>query len=70
MSKNEMPKEERREVLGVSKLTYKFQITIPKEVRERFQLKEGETIVFIGDGCKVFIIKSKDIYKCGHEKSA
>jgi len=70
MSKDVMQKDERREVLGVSKLTYKFQITIPKKVRERFQLGEGEIVVFIGDGCKVFITKSTDIYKCSPEKSA
>ena len=56
-----MSKDVRREILGVSKLTYKFQVTIPKEVRERFQLREGETVVFIGEGGRLFLAKSTKI---------
>jgi len=47
--------------LGVSKITYKFQVTVPKEVRERFQLRERETIVFIGEDSRLFIVKSTEI---------
>lgn len=53
-----MLKNVRREILGVSKLTYKFQVTVPKEVRKRFQLEEGETIVFIGEDGKLVLAKS------------
>ncbi len=69
MSKDVMSKDARREVLGVSKLTYKFQITIPKEVRERFQLREGETIVFIGEDGKLFLAKSTEIWGSKPEKN-
>jgi len=56
-----MSKDVKREVLGVSKLTYKFQITVPKEVRERFQLKEGETVVFIEEDGKLVLAKSTKV---------
>jgi AbrB family looped-hinge helix DNA binding protein len=56
-----MSKDVRREILGVSKITYKFQVTVPKEVRERFQLREGETIVFIGEDGRLFLAKSTEI---------
>lgn len=56
-----MLKNTRREILGVSKLTYKFQVTVPKEVRKRFRLEEGETIVFIGEDGKLVLAKSTEI---------
>jgi AbrB family looped-hinge helix DNA binding protein len=56
-----MSKDARREILGVSKITYKFQVTVPKEVRERFQLREGETIVFILEDGRLFLAKSTEI---------
>ena len=54
--------ETKREILGLSKITYKFQITIPKRVREVFNLKEGDTIVFLKEGNKLLIVKSTDIW--------
>lgn len=69
MSKDVMSENVRREVLGVSKLTYKFQITIPKEVRERFRLREGETVVFIGEDGKLFLAKSTGIWGSDSEKN-
>ena len=56
-----MSKNARREILGVSKLTYKFQVTVPKEVRERLQLRKGETIVFVWEDGKLFLAKSTEI---------
>jgi len=53
--------ETKREILGLSKITYKFQITIPKRVREVFNLKEGDTITFLKEGNKLLIVKSTDI---------
>ena len=53
--------EIKREILGLSKITYKFQVTIPKRVREEFNLKEGDTIVFLKEGDKLLIVKSTDI---------
>ena len=51
----------KREVLGMSKLTYKFQITIPKKVRERFNLEDGETLVFIEENGKLIVVKSTEL---------
>jgi len=44
-----------REILGTSKLTYKFQITIPKEVRDKFGLKERDILVFINENGKLVL---------------
>jgi AbrB family looped-hinge helix DNA binding protein len=55
-----LTKESQREVLGVSKITYKFQITIPKRVREKFFLKEGEMLVFVEEAGKLILIRSTE----------
>jgi AbrB family looped-hinge helix DNA binding protein len=47
-----------KEILGTSKLTHKFQTTIPKEVRERFALRERDMLVFIDDNGKLVVEKS------------
>jgi len=51
----------KREILGMSKVTYKFQITIPKRVRERFNLKEGDMLVFIEEDGKLIVVKSTEL---------
>lgn len=56
-----MSKDVRRDILGISKISYKFQVTIPKEARERFQLEEGEKIVFIEEDDRLFLAKSTEI---------
>ncbi len=56
-----MPTKPKREVLGVSKITYKYQITIPKRVRERLKLKEGDVLVFVIENGKLILIKSTEI---------
>lgn len=55
-----MSKSVRREILGMSKVTYKFQLTVPKRVRERFELKEGDTLVFIEEDGKLILRKSTE----------
>ncbi|RLI75902.1 hypothetical protein DRO97_02160 [Archaeoglobales archaeon] len=47
--------------MGMSKVTYKFQITIPKKVRERFNLKEEDMIVFIEEDGKLIIARSTEV---------
>jgi len=56
-----MSKNIRREIMGTSVLTYKFQLTVPKKVRERFQLKKGETLVFIEQEGRLFLVKSTEL---------
>jgi len=56
-----MTRDSKKEMLGMSTITYKFQVTIPKKVRERHDLKEGDTLVFVDDGEQVYIKKSTDV---------
>ena len=49
-----------KEILGTSKLTYKFQVTIPKEVREKFGLKERDILVFANENGKMVVSKNTD----------
>lgn len=55
-----MSKGVRREILGMSRLTYKFQLTVPKRVREKFELKEGDTLIFIEEEGKLILTKSTE----------
>jgi AbrB family looped-hinge helix DNA binding protein len=56
-----MTRDSKKEILGMTTITYKFQVTIPKKVRELKSLREGDTIVFVEEGDKVYIRKSTDI---------
>ena len=56
-----MTEEPRREVLGISKITYKFQVTIPKRVRERFKFKWGDIVVFLEEDGTLIVKKSTEI---------
>ncbi len=56
-----MAEEPRREVLGISKITYKFQVTIPKRVRERFKFKRGDIVVFLEEDGTLIVKKSTEI---------
>jgi len=55
-----LSKTSKREILGMSKITYKFQVTIPKRAREKFDLKEGNVLVFIEEDGKLIIAKSTE----------
>ncbi|MCR4562829.1 MAG: AbrB/MazE/SpoVT family DNA-binding domain-containing protein [Bacilli bacterium] len=47
----------------------KGQITIPKEVREMFDIKEGETLMVLGDKERgIAILKSDAFYAMAEEK--
>ena len=45
-------------ILGVSKLSSKFQVTIPKDVREILNVSPGDRVVFIREGDKIIIQKA------------
>ena len=49
-----------REILGTSRLSHKFQVTIPKEVRERFELGPADLVVFYEENGKLVLGKSKE----------
>ena len=43
-------------------ITSKFQVTIPKEVRNELELKEGEKISFVVEGNRIHMVRiPKDI---------
>ena len=46
-----------RRVIASSKITRRFQITLTKEVRERFKLEQGDLILFIVEGDRLLIEK-------------
>lgn len=47
-----------KEILGTSKLSHKFQVTVPKDARERFKIDAEDLIVFYDEGGKLMIAKS------------
>lgn len=55
-----MSKSSRREILGMSTITYKFQVTIPKKVREKFGYEKGDILVFVEEDGKLVIKKSTE----------
>ena len=41
--------------LGSSKVTVRFQVTVPEEVRKKLKVKEGDNLVFVEDGKRIYI---------------
>ena len=41
--------------LGSSKVTVRYQVTIPEEVRKKMKVKEGDSLVFVEDGKRIYI---------------
>ena len=44
-----------RKVLGSSQITRNFQVTIPSKVREKFEFKEGDLVLFVVEGDKLVV---------------
>ena len=51
----------KKEILGMTTITYKYQVTIPKKLREKHKLSEGDTLIFVEEDGKVFLKKSTDV---------
>jgi len=47
------------DLLGDSKITGKYQVTIPKMVRELLQLENGDLLVFVKDQNAILIKRGK-----------
>jgi AbrB family looped-hinge helix DNA binding protein len=47
------------ELLGDSKLTTKFQATVPKRVRDILRLDTGDRLVFASDGGQIVVKKGR-----------
>jgi AbrB family looped-hinge helix DNA binding protein len=43
--------------MGISKITRNYQVTLPKDVRELKNLKEGDRVIFAIEGDKIDIVK-------------
>lgn len=43
-------------ILGASKVTVRYQVTIPEEVRKMLNIKEGQTLVFSEENGKVILV--------------
>jgi len=44
-------------IIGISRLSPKNQVTIPKDVRERFSLKTGDRLIFSEEDGKLVLSK-------------
>lgn len=54
-------KDPKREILGMSTISYKFQVTVPKRVREAHKLKEGDTLAFVEEHGRIYLVKSTEV---------
>jgi len=41
--------------LGSSKITVRFQVTVPEEARKKLKVKEGDTLVFVEENKRVYV---------------
>jgi len=41
--------------IGSSKVTVRYQVTVPEEVRKRLKLEEGDTLVFVEENKKIYV---------------
>jgi len=46
-----------RRIIASSKITRRFQITLPKDVRERFKFEEGDLVLFVVEDGKLLLEK-------------
>ena len=46
-------------ILGTSKLTSKYQVTIPKPAREKLGVKVGDIIVFVEEDDKIYLARGE-----------
>ncbi|WP_268544043.1 AbrB/MazE/SpoVT family DNA-binding domain-containing protein [Candidatus Nitrosotenuis cloacae] len=42
-------------ILGASKVTVRFSVTIPEDARRHLKIKEGQTVIFVEEDGKVII---------------
>jgi antitoxin PrlF len=54
-------KDSKREILGVTTITSKFQVTIPKKFRAKHNLNEGDSIAFVEEDGKVYLVRSNEV---------
>ncbi|MGD0495730.1 MAG: AbrB/MazE/SpoVT family DNA-binding domain-containing protein [Candidatus Bathyarchaeia archaeon] len=42
-------------IVGASKITSRYQVTIPGEVRSKLKVSVGDTLAFVEEGDKIYI---------------
>lgn len=42
-------------ILGASKVTVRYQVTIPEDVRKQMKIEVGQTLVFVEENGKIVI---------------
>lgn len=50
-----MEKTKNGKIKGASKVTAKFQVTIPEDVRKSLEIKIGDTVVFVEENTRIYI---------------
>jgi AbrB family looped-hinge helix DNA binding protein len=43
-------------IVGASKITSRYQVTIPAEVRSKLKISVGDTLAFVEEGDKVYVM--------------
>ncbi|QLH05991.1 AbrB/MazE/SpoVT family DNA-binding domain-containing protein [Nitrosopumilus ureiphilus] len=51
----------KKEILGISPISHKYQITVPKEVRDSKNWKEGDRIVFVKEDERIYLSSSTEV---------
>lgn len=58
-----MKKEETKKLFGICKVGEKGQIVIPKEARDMFDIKPGDSLVLLGDRNKGMALAKAKIFE-------
>ena len=56
-----MSGKSKKEILGMSTISHKFQVTIPKEVREDKKWEEGTKVLFIKEDDRIYIMTNDEL---------
>ena len=47
----------RGKIIGIAKLSRRGLMVLPKEVREALALKDGDQVVFVEEGKRIYVLK-------------
>ena len=64
-----MQKEKNKYIFGVCKVGEKGQIVIPKEAREVFNIKSGDSLLLLGDTKKGLALVKTDVFNAIAEET-
>lgn len=58
-----MTKEDDKKIFGICKVGEKGQIVIPKEARDMFDIKSGDSLLLLGDKRKGIAIVKTEVFE-------